>query len=129
MKGSRRTKEKVALRVRRAQRVRGGIFGRAERPRLSVFRSHKHFYAQLIDDEHGRTLAASSDREIGRSEELKAHQEAGRHIALARLTGKLLAAKARERRILRAVFDRGQYTYQGAVRAAAEGAREGGLQF
>ena len=111
--------EKRAQRERRRKRVRSKVFGTAERPRLSVYRSNVHIYAQLIDDEDGRTLAAADSREVGEAE--------GRKDA-ARRVGELVARRAQEAGIEAAVFDRGGNKYHGRVAALAEGAREGGLQ-
>lgn len=107
--------------IRRHRRVRAKIKGAADRPRLSVFRSHQHLWIQLIDDAAGHTIAAASDRE------LKAKEKKGR-VAAAALLGSLIAQKAQGKKITRAVFDRGAYRYHGIVRAVAEGARKGGLE-
>lgn len=107
--------------VRRHVRVRRKVKGSHRRPRLSVFRSSKHIYAQLIDDVGGRTLASASDFEAVSSGAAKTEVAAG--------VGKLLAAKASELKIKQAVFDRGGYKYHGRVKALAEGARKGGLKF
>jgi large subunit ribosomal protein L18 len=111
----------VQARERRHRRVRGKISGTAERPRLSVARSNKRIYAQLIDDERGHTIAAAGS-----------HEAALRGLskgAAAGEVGKLLAERAKEAGIGRVVFDRGGYKYHGRVKALAEGAREGGLEF
>lgn len=108
-------------RERRHRRVRRKISGTAERPRLVVFRSNRGIFAQLVDDEAGRTLAAASWKTIPPVQGTKTEQ--------AREVGRALAAVARERGIERCVFDRGGYLYHGRVKALAEGAREGGLQF
>ncbi len=109
-------------RLKRHRRVRAKISGTAERPRLSVFRSSKHIYAQLIDDVAGVTLAAASslDKEF---EGLGANKEAARKI------GEMLAKKATGNGIESVVFDRSGYIYHGRVKELAEGAREGGLKF
>lgn len=109
-------------RFRRHKRIRAKIFGTAERPRLSVFRSLKHIYAQLIDDEKNRVLLAASDQELKKDK-----REA--KINKARAVGKLIAQKALSKKIEKVVFDRGGYQYHGRVKALAEGAREGGLKF
>lgn len=106
---------------RRRVRVRSKISGSAERPRLSVFRSNKHIYAQLIDDGKSETLAAASDVEVAKTSLSKA--EAAFEV------GKILAKKALKSGIKKVVFDRGGYKYHGRVKALAEGAREGGLRF
>ncbi len=112
-------------RERRRRRVRARVRGTAARPRLNVFRSLKHIYAQLIDDDQGHTLAAAStlDREIrAQSAELKKVEEAF-------AVGKLLAQRALNKQIKRVVFDRAGYRYHGRVKAVADGARQGGLEF
>lgn len=106
---------------RRAHRVRARIRGTQERPRLTVFRSLKHTYAQLIDDENGRTLVASSDRQV-KGDGLKP-------VEVAALVGTDIANKAKSAGIEKIVFDRGAYRYHGRVRALAEAAREAGLEF
>jgi large subunit ribosomal protein L18 len=107
-------------------RIRSKVVGTAERPRLAVFRSLNHIYAQIVDDTTGRTLAAADSRakEFGQ-------QRGGRtgNVAAARAVGELLAGRARPRGIERVVFDRGGYQYHGRVKALAEGARAGGLVF
>jgi large subunit ribosomal protein L18 len=114
------TLTKRQARERRHRRVRGKIAGTAERPRLVVFRSNRGIFAQLVDDETARTLAAASWKTVDQS---------GSKTDQAREVGRALAAVARERGIERCVFDRGGYLYHGRVKALAEGAREGGLQF
>lgn len=106
-------------------RVRRRVQGTAARPRLSVFRSLKHIYAQLVDDETGRTLVAASSV----SPELRATLKSGGDAAAAKRVGELLGQKARTAGIERVVFDRGGYQYHGRVKALAEAARAGGLQF
>jgi large subunit ribosomal protein L18 len=112
-------------RKRRHRRIRKKISGTAERPRLCVYKSLRHIYAQLIDDTTGRTLVAAStlDPQFNSSSSSRCN------IASAREVGKLLAARALERGITRVVFDRSGYPYHGRVKALAEAAREGGLQF
>ncbi|BDG62236.1 50S ribosomal protein L18 [Caldinitratiruptor microaerophilus] len=106
-------------------RIRKKVHGTAERPRLSVFRSHKHMYAQIIDDDRGHTLVAAStlDPEVRQKVQSTGTAEA------ARVVGEVLAARARAKGIERVVFDRGGYLYHGRVAALAEGARAGGLEF
>jgi large subunit ribosomal protein L18 len=106
-------------RLKRRRRVRAKVTGSAERPRISVFRSNRGIFAQLIDDEAGRTLASVSWTEA-ELHDLKPMEQAGR-------AGRLLAERAKAAGIDRAVFDRGGYQYHGRVKALAEGAREGGL--
>lgn len=111
-------------RERRKIRVRKKIFGTAMKPRLSVFRSTKHIYAQLIDDEKGVTLVAAStvDKEIREKLEGKKNERA-------KVVGEALAARAKNKDLANIVFDRNGYRYHGRVKAVAEGAREGGLNF
>ena len=112
--------------TRRKARVRRSIRARAYgRPRLSVFRSSKQIYAQIIDDENGVTLVAASSLEKVNREGLKT----GATAEAARVIGKLIAERAVEKGIKEVVFDRGAYIYHGRVKALADGAREGGLQF
>ena len=106
----------------RHKRVRGKIHGTAECPRLNVFRSLKHIYAQLIDDDKGVTLVSASTNE-------KDFAEYGGNIDAANKVGKLLAERAAAKNIDKCVFDRGGYIYHGRVQSLAEGAREGGLKF
>ncbi len=112
---------KQQKRKRRHKRVRAKVFGTNKVPRLCVFRSPKHIYAQLIDDEKGKTLASAGDLGIKQTKDKK--------TALAAKVGKLIAQKAQEKKIKKVVFDRGGYKYHGRVKAVAEGAREGGLEF
>lgn len=100
------------------------IRGRAGRPRLSVFRSNRHIFAQLIDDESGKTLVSASDITPKKSKKKKAKPK-----ERAEEVGELIAKMAKEKKIERVVFDRGGYTYHGLVREVAEGARRGGLKF
>jgi large subunit ribosomal protein L18 len=109
-----------ALRRKRHERLRLRIEGSADRPRLSVFRSTKFIYAQVIDDSSGRTLAAASSREGGLT------PESGK-VDQAKAVGKALAERARAAGVKAVVLDRGGYQYHGRVRSLAEGAREGGL--
>lgn len=109
------------MRDLRHKRIRKRVKGTAERPRFAVFRSLKHIYAQLIDDEKGTTIIAASS--------LEKKLENGGNLEGAKLVGKLLAEKAKEKGIRRAVFDRGGFRYGGRVRALADAAREEGLEF
>jgi large subunit ribosomal protein L18 len=113
--------DKNEARLRRHRRVRGKISGTAERPRLDVFRSAKHIYAQVIDDVAGITLCSASTVE-------KDFDGFGGNIEAAKKVGKNLAAKCLEKGITEVVFDRGGFVYHGRVQALAEGAREGGLK-
>jgi large subunit ribosomal protein L18 len=115
-------KQKRQKRQRRAKRSRAKIFGTAKRPRLSIFRSNKHIYLQLIDDQKKVTLTSTSDLEIKMSGNKKMKE-------LAVQVGQLIAKKAQESKINEAVFDKGGYRFHGIVKAAADGARDGGLKF
>lgn len=112
-------------RQRRHERVRKRVEGTPERPRLSVFRSLGHIYAQVIDDRHGATLAAASSLEPDIRTKANEENKAG----VAKIVGRRVAERAREKGVSQVVFDRGGYMYHGRVKALAEGAREGGLQF
>jgi large subunit ribosomal protein L18 len=105
----------------RRRRIRAKIIGTAERPRLSVFKSNRHFFIQLIDDMSGKTLMSTADREL----KLKK----GSMKVIAYELGKLLAKKASDKKMAEVVFDRGGYKYHGAILELARGAREGGLKF
>ena len=116
----------VSIEQRRKSRVRKAIRERAYgRPRLSVFRSSKQIYAQIIDDEKGETLASASSIEKSNRESLKT----GANTEAAKVVGKLIAERAAAKGVKEVVFDRGSYMYHGRVKALADGAREGGLQF
>ncbi|MCC6799255.1 MAG: 50S ribosomal protein L18 [Anaerolineae bacterium] len=117
-------KSRIA-RKRRHARVRARISGTAERPRLNVFRSLGHIYAQVIDDTRGHTLASAStiDRDLRDQVEGKGKSEA------AKLVGQLVAQRAQQAGIKTVIFDRGGYRYHGRVKALADGAREAGLEF
>jgi len=118
-------KEKRLARIRRHIRVRRKISGTAERPRLCVYRSLRHIYAQVIDDEKGATLVAASTL----SPEIRDKIKYGGNVEAAKLVGSLIAQKALEKGIKRVVFDRGGYKYHGRVKALADAAREAGLEF
>lgn len=112
-----------AARKRRHQRLRRRIEGTPERPRLSVFRSNVHIYAQVIDDTQGHTLVAASTLES----DLSPSDTDGK-VGVAEQVGRRVAERATEAGVAQVVFDRGGFTYQGRVKAVADGAREGGLQ-
>ena len=114
--------DKNETRQKRHLRVRNRVAGTAERPRLNVFRSLKHIYAQVIDDDKGVTLAAASSLD-------KDFKGAGSNIAAAKAVGAAIAKKALEKGITEVVFDRGGYIYHGRVAALAQAAREAGLKF
>lgn len=118
-------RDKLSGRRRRHLRARKKIVGTPERPRLSVYRSLRHMYAQVIDDQAGVTLAAASTLEPTLRNQLQATGNAD----AAREVGRLIAQRAKEKGISRVVFDRGGNKYHGRVQALAEGAREGGLEF
>lgn len=112
-------------RTRRQNRIRARIQGTAARPRLSVFRSNQHLFAQCIDDEARKTLCAVSDITLPKG----SGDAIGRKVRVARTLGTMIAEKAKAKGITRVVFDRGGYAYHGRVAAVADGAREGGLIF
>lgn len=118
-------KSRNALRVRRHARVRTRIIGKAERPRLSIFRSLHHVYAQLIDDATGRTIAAASTREKAVAEGLESNSSS----AAAERVGKIIAERAKAKGVSVVVFDRGGYKYHGRIKALADAARGAGLEF
>jgi len=113
---------KVSKRETRHRRVRAKITGTADVPRLCVFRSNRHIYAQLIDDAGGKILFIASDIEIKSKTKIQKSK-------IAEKVGELLAKKAQEKKIEKIVFDRGGYQYHGRVKALADGARKGGLKF
>ena len=115
-------KDSNQARLRRHTRVRGKITGTVQRPRLNVYRSLNHIYAQIIDDVKGVTLVAASSVE-------KDFGMAGGNKEAAKQVGELIAKRAAEKGITEVVFDRGGYVYHGRVKELAEGAREGGLKF
>jgi large subunit ribosomal protein L18 len=116
-------KTKAIQRLRRRRHVRKKLFGTSERPRLTVFRSSKHIYAQLIDDAKGVTVAAASSRAAADKVPY------GGNVKAAALVGGLLAQAAKDKGITKAAFDRGHYRYHGRVKALADEARKGGLEF
>ena len=120
-----RTNANRVARVRRHRRVRTKIRGAAALPRLAVYRSNRHVYAQLVDDDAGRTLVAASSLE---AEAAGGSGDKGDKKAAAKAVGALIARRAKDAGVERAVFDRGGRLYHGRVRAVAEAAREGGLQ-
>jgi large subunit ribosomal protein L18 len=112
-------------RKRRHRRVRKTVSGTAERPRLNVFRSLRHIYAQIINDELGHTMVSASTAE----QEVKQQIEGMDKTAQARMIGQVLAERALAQGVTRVVFDRGGYKYHGRVKALADGSREAGLEF
>lgn len=117
--------DKNAVRVKRHQRQRHYMHGTPERPRLNVYRSLKHIYAQVIDDAAGVTLAAASTVEAG----IAAQLEGKNKKQAAELVGETVAKRAKDKGVSQVVFDRGGYLYTGRVEALANGARKGGLDF
>ncbi len=120
-------KKRVYGRLRRRKRIKLKIVGTSEKPRLSVFRSSKNIYAQIIDDSLGVTLIASSS--LGQATAGKGGKGGGGNIKAAKIVGKSLGEKAVAKGIKKVVFDRGGYLYHGRVKALADAAREGGLEF
>ncbi len=116
---------KAALRVKKHQRLRNRFSGTAERPRLAVFRSNNHMYAQIIDDAAGNTLVSASTVEKAVKEEL----EKTNNVDAAAYVGTLIAKRALDKGISEVVFDRGGFVYHGKIQALADAAREAGLQF
>ena len=114
------TSEKVRSRTRRHRRVRKKVIGTPDRPRLAVFRSNRHIYAQVIDDVAGRTVAASSTLVVKKGDD---------PLAKAKAVGLELASSAKQAGVSSVSFDRGGFLFHGRVKALAEGAREGGLEF
>ena len=118
-------KDKRELRLKRRKRIRGSVEGTSERPRLSVFRSNTHIYAQIIDDESGQTLVSASSLD----KELRSIMDGKKKSEQARLIGESLAHRAKDKGIKAVVFDRAGFRYIGRVKALADGARSGGLEF
>jgi large subunit ribosomal protein L18 len=119
------TADKVRQLERRRRRVRNAIMGTAERPRLNVFRSSAHIYAQVINDIEGKTLAAASSLD----KSLRASLKSTSSIEAAKAVGKLIASRAKAVNVSSVVFDRGGRMYHGRIKALADASREGGLQF
>jgi len=119
--------KRVYGRLRRRKRIKLKIVGTPEKPRMSVFRSSKNIYAQIIDDSLGVTLVASSSLGLGTAS--KGGKSGGGNIKAAKIVGKSIAEKAVAKGIKKVVFDRGGYLYHGRIKALADAAREGGLEF
>jgi large subunit ribosomal protein L18 len=121
------------IRLRIHKRIRQRVAGTEERPRLAIFRSLNHIYAQVIDDGKGHTLAAASSAEKKSADKKGAEKKgkigSGGNVAGAKEVGKLIAERAKEKGVSKVVFDRGGYLYHGRVKALAEAARQGGLEF
>jgi len=126
------TKNKSMSRISRKRRVRAKVSGTAERPRLSVYRSATHIYAQIIDDAAGKTLASASDQTIDKKEKtalMKGEGERKAKVSVAFAVGKNLAEAGKKAGVESVVFDRNGFAYTGRIAALADGAREGGLKF
>lgn len=119
------SKKTIKIRDKRAKRVRGKIAGTGEKPRLSVFRSDRHIYAQAINDVQGSTLATASTL----CKELAGKIKGRKKVEIAKEVGKLIAVRLQAVGVERVVFDRGRFLYHGRVKALADGARENGLKF
>ncbi|MBZ4688543.1 MAG: large subunit ribosomal protein [Clostridia bacterium] len=117
--------DRKKVREKKHLRIRNKIIGTPERPRLTVFKSNKNIYAQIIDDTKGHTLVAASSLDPA----LRGELESGNNVEAARKVGELLAKNALEKGIEKVVFDRSGYIYHGKIAALADGAREGGLKF
>jgi large subunit ribosomal protein L18 len=120
-----KNKEKTKRLLRRKHSIRSRIFGTVERPRLSIYRSDKHIYAQIIDDFAGRTLVAAAST----SGEVRGDLKNGGNVAAAKRVGKAIAERAKAAGVTSVSFDRGGRQYHGRVKALADAAREGGLKF
>jgi large subunit ribosomal protein L18 len=118
-------KSRAEIRAKKHRRLRNHISGTAERPRLAVFRSNNHMYAQIIDDTVGNTLVAASTLQ----KDVKAELEKTNNVAAAAYLGTVIAKKALEKGITTVIFDRGGFIYQGKIKALADAAREAGLEF
>ena len=118
-------KSRTDVRLKKHRRIRNRISGTAERPRLAVFRSNNHMYAQIIDDTVGNTLVSASTLQ----KEVKAELEKTNYVDAAAHLGTVIAKKALEKGINTVVFDRGGFIYQGKIKALADAAREAGLEF
>ncbi|MCP4371676.1 MAG: 50S ribosomal protein L18 [Deltaproteobacteria bacterium] len=116
---------KKQARLKRKKRIRKKVFGSQEKPRLCVFRSTRHIYAQIIDDTAGHTLATASSME----KDAKEHLEKGNKAAISIYIGKTIAKRSMEKGIKKVVFDRNGFLYHGRVKAVSDGAREAGLKF
>ena len=116
---------KLEGRTIRHRRIRRVVRGSAERPRLAVFRSLNHIYAQIVDDDTAQTLAAADSR----SKEFRGQHKSGGNVAAAKAVGTLLAERAKARGVEQVIFDRGGYMYHGRIKALADAARAGGLVF
>jgi len=119
---------KNETRSRVHKRIRKKVLGTAERPRLNIYRSVNHIYAQVIDDGKGVTMVSASSLEAGKAKDGKSHVKGG-NLASAKQVGKLIAERAKQKGVSAVVFDRGGYLYHGRIKALADAAREAGLKF
>lgn len=119
------TAPRLKARLKRKKRVRKNIFGNQERPRLSVFRSSKHIYAQIVDDISGSTLVSASTLD----NEYKEHRVEGKKVEIAKAVGNLVGKRALDKGIKKVVLDRNGFLYHGRIKALSDGAREAGLNF
>jgi len=122
---TKKTNPSTLARERRRKHVRKTVHGEPDRPRLNIFRSEKHIYAQVIDDRKGHTLAAASDAEPA----LKTRLASVKPMERAKLIGETVAQRALDKGVKKVVFDRAGYKYHGRIKALADGARAGGLEF
>lgn len=119
------TSQRLVSRLKRKKRIKKNICGNQERPRLTVFRSSKNIYAQIIDDTHGMTLVSASTLD----KEFKDQKVEGKKIEIAKVVGTLVGKRAIDKGITKVVFDRNGYLYHGRIKALSDGAREAGLNF
>jgi len=119
------TAPRLKARLKRKKRVRKNIFGNQDRPRLSVFRSSKHIYAQIVDDTSGSTLVSASTLD----NEFKEHKVDGKKVEIAKAVGNLVGKRALDKGIKKVVLDRNGFLYHGRIKALSDGAREAGLNF
>ncbi len=119
------TAPRLKARLKRKKRVRKNIFGNQDRPRLSVFRSSKHIYAQIVDDTSGSTLVSASTLD----NEYKEHKVEGKKVEIAKAVGNLVGKRALDKGIKKVVLDRNGFLYHGRIKALSDGAREAGLNF
>ncbi len=119
------TSQRLVSRLKRKKRIRKNIFGNQDRPRMSVFRSTKHIYAQIIDDTNGTTLASASTLD----KEFKEGKAEGKKVDIAKAVGNLIGKRALDKGITKVVLDRNGFLYHGRVKSLSDGAREAGLNF
>jgi large subunit ribosomal protein L18 len=119
------TSPRLVARLKRKRRIRKNIFGNQDRPRLSVFRSSKHIYAQIIDDSEGTTLASASTLDT----EFKDNKVEGKKVEIAKAVGNLIGKRALDKGITKVVLDRNGFLYHGRIKSLSDGAREAGLNF